>query len=324
MVANGMEGVPWMVGGGAKHSANVGRVLAFMAAGGAGGVAAPGDLKVSPSSTPDNKVHVGVGALSLVNHESNARNEAYIARAIAVTDVTIAPTGAAARSDLIVARIRDPQYSYAAPTDLANGPYAFIEVVPGVPANTVRADQIASLLNTAVYGVARIDVPANQSNPAVIGGWIRDIRKLATPHYEPFNSLQQGPAAAEQVKTTDTAWKNWPSNSTSVDIPPWATRADIEITVTFLTNADALMNTRVQLGSLLGPAVPFDVNMTARPDGDAVVNTQITQASFDVTSIAGTTQTLRLNAIRVGAVGNIEVDVKQQVKFRAEFFERPI
>jgi hypothetical protein len=329
MVANGMEGVPWMVGGGAKHSANVGRVLAYMAASGQGGITSPADLKVSQSSVPDGNVHVGTGALSILNLESNSKNEAYIGRATAVSDLPIAPTGSSIRSDLVVVRVRDPQYGYATPSDPVVGPYIFPEVVPGVPAGTLRADQVATLLNKAIYALARVDVPANSTGPAITSGYIHDLRQLAHHHYDAFNALQRGPVPDEYLLTSDTNWKNFPSNVASLTIPPWATHADLEIFVTVLVNADANMQTQITLGGTpVGPEAVFDTNMTPTPDGNAVLHQHLTQAvGVDVRSLAGQTVNLRLRAYRTFptvATGNLGIDQYGQVRFRAEFFERPV
>lgn len=169
MVANGFDGVPWMVGGGAKHSANIGRVLAYAATSGGEGVIAPNDLRVSPSSTPDAFVHVGVGAVAIPNRYGNARSESYIARASDVSDIRVGSTGSSARSDLIIARVRDPQYGMPAPASVADGPYIFPEIVPGVPAGIISAKALG--LAEPIYGLARIDIPANTTT--ITEGMIR-------------------------------------------------------------------------------------------------------------------------------------------------------
>jgi hypothetical protein len=328
MVANGMEGVPWMISG-ADHSADIARVLAYAATSGVSGVINPNDLKVVPSGTANMQVHMGVGALAAVNR-SGVQSESYIGRAVAVSDLDIATTGSSGRSDLVVVRIKDPQFPpwqtlYAEGSEGAiSGPFAFPEIIPGVPANTVRAEQLN--LPQSFYAAARLDLPPN-TTAGITSDMIKDLRSLVAPHYLPVNALQQGPTPAADVNVGDTAWKNWPSNAIDVPVPIWATHADIEIVLNgVLSNASANMNTRIAFGSLQGPSVPYDVNLTFT-GGDAVVHQHSTQASFDVTPFAGTTQTLRLNAQRTFATestGNIEINSSQQVKFRVEFFQRPL
>lgn len=323
MVANGMEGVPWMVGGGAKHSANVGRVLAFMASGGQDGIASPADLKVSPSSTPDGNVHVAVGAFSVLNRESNSRNEAYVGRGIAVSDIPISPSGSSPRSDLVVVRLRDPQYGYAAPSDVANGPYAFPEVVPGVPSNTRRADQVASLIGKSVYALARIDLPANTT--AITAGMIKDLRKLAQAHQYHFVNQQTG-IGFEQL--TSSNWVNWPSNSIDVDVPPWATNAFVKVTLnTVVTDgASSDFNPRISFGGITMQSAAWDYNGSNGFGGEKMPF--IMTADLDVRSIAGTTATLRTQAMRTftSATGTalVQFDIYSQIIYEVDFQERPL
>jgi hypothetical protein len=332
MVANGMEGVPWMVGGGAKHSANVGRVLAYMATGGVQGVAGPNDLKVSPSAPVDGNVHVGVGALSILNAEGNARNEAYIGRATAVSDVPIASTGSSARSDLVVVRVRDPQYSYAPPTDRTVGPYIFIEVVPGVPANTTRADQVASLVGKSVYALSRVDVPANTNmdTSGVQSGWIKDLRRLAAPHQNLQSSIQVGPNPGEVLAVTDTSWKNWPSTAYQVDVPTWATHALVKITLNSVgTDGKASdFAARIKYDTLTVDSPIWDYNGIG--GSDAYVGFEAVQfilsAEFDVRTLAGSTVTVRPQAMRTftANTGTVSVDASQRVMFEVLFQDRVI
>lgn len=236
MVANGFEGVPWMVGGGAKHSANVGRVLAYAATSGAEGVVAPTDCKVSASApTPDGYVHVGTGAVVVRNRYGSASSESYIARANQVSDLQVASTGSSARSDLVVVRIKDPQYGGQAPASVADGPYAFPEIIPGVPAGTTDAKQIAALLNQPVYAIARIDQPANNSTGAITAGMVKSLRKLAQPRSETRNyGGGTGLEAAAIFTVADTYGHGdlfdsapLPNIQPMIDIPEWATHFDI-------------------------------------------------------------------------------------------------
>lgn len=331
MVANGFEGVPWMVGGGAKHSANVGRVVSYGAFGGVSGVFKPGDWKVAPTTpTANMQVHVATGAGGIVNGSANAQSEGYIARAPAVSDITIAPTGGAARSDLIVVRIKDPQYApwtnlYTNPTDIANGPYAFPEVISGVANTITRAEQLN--LAQSLYAVARIDIPANTTT-AITSAMIKDLRQLTSPHYLPVNDLQAGNPAGDFLLTTDTAIKNWPSKTLSVNVPTWATWADITVDLlAFGVSGPANFDSRIQFGALTGAFFAFDYNGAANVAGTVETVNWSMFAGFDVTSLQGTTQVLRTNARRTFATeapGSVAHGLGALVRFRVEFFEKPI
>lgn len=329
MVANGFEGVPWMVSG-ADHSANIGRVLANLAAGGGSGIVSPSDLKVVQTPQANMQVHMGTGALAVRNRIGAAMNENYVARAIDVSDITLGTPGSSARSDLIVVRVKDPQYPLYADLYPANdpalisGPFAFPEVIPGVPANTVRAEQLN--LPQAVYAVARVDLPAGAT--AVTDGMIKDLRKLVHSRYDVFNSLVNG--TNQPLTTSQTAWTNWPTQSVLVSVPDWATHADVSIALQNLgVDGPGNANTRVQLGTKLGSTYYLDYNGANPTYGTFAVETlqHETAASFAVSDIAGTDVVLRLNAQRTfisEAPGTILVDNGTKIKFRVEFFSRPL
>ena len=166
---NGFEGVPWMIGGGARHSADVGRALAFVAAGGAEGVIQPGDWKVIPTTpSADAQVHVAVGSGAITNRSAGVLSQSYVSRALSVSDLDVSPTGGSARSDLVVVRVKDPQFPPWTPYDpvtqlesVRGGPYAFPEIIPGVSASTVDARSLG--LPHSMLAVARIDLPAGTS-----------------------------------------------------------------------------------------------------------------------------------------------------------------
>lgn len=222
---NGMEGVPWMIGGGAKHSADVGRTLAHIAAGGREGVVEPGDWKVSATTPNANaQVHVAKGAGAIRNRSANAESQSYTARALSVSDLDISLPAAAPRSDLVVLRIKDPQFApwqpYAAgSTERQNGPYAFPEIIPGVPAGIISAAELG--LSQSLYAVARIDVPAGQSQ--VQQSWIKDLRQLIKAEREEVQLVSGVPPAGGE-NLTSAAFARWitPASFT-VKVPSWAT-----------------------------------------------------------------------------------------------------
>lgn len=329
MVANGLEGVPWMISG-ADHSADVARVLAYAATAGTSGIISPGDLKVVPSGTANMQVHMGVGAFAVVNKSGGVQSQSYVGRGTAVSDITVATTGSSARSDLVVVRVKDPQFApyqglYTNPTDIANGPYAFPEIIPGVAANTVRAEQLG--LPQSLYAVARIDVPANTTS-GITSGMIKDLRQLVAPHSSRVLAQQSGTTWGEYLNIGDTAWKNWPVNALSVDVPSWATNAFVTLTLnTVATDAIASdFNPRINFGGLTFQSAAWDYN--GAPAGAGGSKLPFTMfADLDVTSLAGQTGVLvRPQAMRTWTTntGQVWFDPNSQIIFDIVFQQRPL
>lgn len=334
MVANGFEGVPWMVGGGAKHSANVGRLVAYQATGGESGICSPTDLKVVPSSpTPNSQVHVGVGAVTLVNRYANAQSESYMAKATQVSDLTVGSTGSSARSDLIIARIKDPQYGAQAPASIADGPYAFPEIIPGVPANTTRFEQLN--LAYPAYALARIDIPANTT--AITGGYIKDLRRLVQPRGTFFSELQQV-AAGQTMTNLNNSWMDFPTNIVNVEIPYWACDMVVRVVINSPMgfgpgpgngngNADLWLRVMARgLPALGDPVALWGHNAFAGQDvNDGLDHVAIVSGIFDVTGWRGETVPVKTQAIHVGAglaTGKVVLYQRHTVDFDIRFRER--
>lgn len=323
MVANGFEGVAWMIGGGAKHSANIGRVLAYAATAGGEGVVAPGDCKVSPTGQADNQVHVATGAVVIRNRYGAAQSESYITRAPQVSDLTVGSTGSSARSDLVVVRIKDPQYGAQAPASLADGPYVFPEIIPGVAAGTTSAKTISALLNQPVYAVARIDIPANTT--VITGGMIKDLRELVLPRSR--REMYSNNAGAFASTLTATDWVTWPGVTAQVKVPEWATHADMRIDISGIVQlaalADAELIAQIGSGAVSGP-LPLD--MDGFSDGQRHGAT-LTVGPTDVTGMRGQTITLRALARRIAVAdhpGTFRVDGSTHVGYDIQFNERPL
>lgn len=333
MVANGFEGVPWMVGGGAKHSANVGRLLAYAATGGGSGVVASGDLKIVPSSTPNNQVHMGVGACTMLNRYANAQSESYMAKATDVSDITIPSTGTSPRSDLVIVRIKDPQYGAQAPADVAAGPYAFPEIISGVPANTSRFEQLG--LPFPAYAVARLDIPANTT--AISTSHIKDLRKLVQQRTTIVGDLQMVPGT-QILDISRTSWDNWPTNSLAVEVPDWATHAQVSIDLNSPMgfgpgsgngNGSADMHLRAVLGTKVAAnATMWGHNAFVGQDvNDGLDHAASIYAEFDVRDVRGQTVTVKPQAIRVGTnltSGRITLYGNHSVRFDVRFVEKAV
>lgn len=217
--------VPWFVGGGAQHSPEVARLLAYASLGGAEGVVSPGDCRVAPLDTPTSKVRVLVGAIIALNRAAGGAQQSYVARNPTETVVDIAATGSGSgRSDLIVARIEDshmPGEPWQDPADVTVGPYVFVRVISNVNAATTK-------MPSGQTGVvlARVDIPANTT--VITAAMIKDLRSLARPRSERQNFVGS-PTPGVTMQNLQGAV--WPDYRPIVSVPNWATEAYVTATL---------------------------------------------------------------------------------------------
>lgn len=225
------DNVPWFVGGGAQHSPEVARLLAYASTGGAEGIVTPGDMKVTPLAVPGSAVTVLPGAALILNRGAGGAQQTYAARLPVADDVQVAPTGSAAgRTDLIVAQIEDPYTAgepWQAPSNPAVGPYVFIRVISGVPAGTTRLQDVAGYGGRSAVTLARVTLPA--STGTVTAAMITDLRKVAIPRKQrivlPY-ALVTG--NTEKLDATGAAGEVWPDATPwNIEVPSWATRANV-------------------------------------------------------------------------------------------------
>lgn len=222
--------VPWMVGGGAQHSANVGRNVAYAAFGGNEGVVNAADCEVRERTVPDGSVRVLPGTLAIKSRATGARDEMYVGRLPSTDTVAIAPTDfTGPRSDLIVARVEDPNEPgvvYPVPATPASGPYIYTRVISGVPAGTTTAAQ-AGGARTEI-ALARIDIPP--STGTITQAMIADLRVLSQPRKD--RNLVVVAPTAESLLPKDSAYHAWPAAAlTTLAVPSWATHLRASVLV---------------------------------------------------------------------------------------------
>lgn len=244
--------VPWFVGGGAVHSPEVARTLAFAATGGREGVGRPGDLKVNALPVPGAAVQIEDGTCTILNRESGGDQQSYMARNQLTTQVPIPATGSSGgRSYLIVARVEDPNMAGGSRwTDwdtAATGPYVFPRPIP-VPAGTTSLQAVSGYANDSAVALARVDLPA--STGTVTPGMIVDLRRLVTPRTERQNP--KGPLTDATVTLDQNVWRPFPANPiTGLIVPPWATHAVVMVSTTLrYVSGDAYANYQ----GFMGPA----------------------------------------------------------------------
>lgn len=252
----GWDSVPWFVEGGAEHSSEVTRLMAYAAFGGSQGIVGTSDLQVRALSSPAASVQVMTGACAILNRATGGAYQAYAGRMISADKVSIAATGVSPRSDLIVARVENP-YSYGEtwplPSNAKEGPYIFTRVISGVANWVTNVRQVRP--NDSAITLARVDLPANTS--AVTGAMIKDLRQLVQPRKE--RELHTASPPNDQNWFGDKgSWVQWPGAARwRVDVPSWATTARVVLNLAGVQviNGSIWGGTAFRLGSIQGQSV---------------------------------------------------------------------
>ena len=317
--------VPWAING-ASTDAAIARVLANIASNDAEGINLPGDFKVSALGTPGPQVSVAPGGMVVRNVQ--APGESYVGISRSDTLVNIASTGGAARSDLLIAQIIDPDFSpwqpYTDPNQKLNGPYFQPVIISGVSPSTTSASEVVSY---SAYALARIDMPANTIN--VDGNYIVDLRNLAKPRTKTVYGMQ------DQSGTTDFPYTqstniNFPPSSMQVQVPEWATQAVVRIDITTLQCLAPASDAQfcVQFGTLQGTATTLDFNAPSNLGAYDAIGMPVTAfAVFNgssFTALQGKTVTVQPMGFRLqsGNQGDIQSQKgRTQVGFTVHFDE---
>ncbi|MCG8971739.1 hypothetical protein [Streptomyces sp. CL12-4] len=316
------DSVPWFTEGGAVHSSEVARLLAYAAFGGGQGVIGSGDLRVRALSSPAASVDVMPGACAIVNRAAGAAYQAYAGRLPTSDRVQVAGTGTTARSDLIVARVENP-YSYGEtwpnPSDAEVGPYIFTRVIPNVPKTTTRISQVRP--GDSAITLARIDLPANTST--VTQAMIKDLRSMVSPRRERVLYTAFPPELSGLIYS-DGKWHNWPGIARwNIDVPTWATRVKIVTTLAGLrlSFADVFASMQNVFGGTPGQNTAIDDDQGANTRRNTVVvadNMPVPAAQ------RGTTQALYLQTfIAKTESGDLSVDASTSIIADVEFVEAP-
>jgi hypothetical protein len=320
------DSVPWFTEGGAEHSSEVARLLAYAAFGGAEGIVGIGDLRVQALATPGAAVQVLTGACAIRNRAAGGQYQAYAARMPAAEQVPIPATGAAARSDLIIARIENP-YSYGEswpnPSDPKVGPYVHTRVIPNVPKTTTSVRQVRP--NDSAITLARVDLPANTSS--VTQAMITDLREMVQPRrlrvVRYMHGLRNGGDAVGNIKNP--AWEEFPEGCRwPIEIPEWATSATIIATWGQLAQRNAKDSygyLRAAIGPRVTPLINFDCDWSGNTQRYTFVGGGTVSIPAD---LRGTVQ----NGVLQGSgnpsyTGELIADAGSGMIFDIEFVEDP-
>ena len=221
---------PWVVTD-ADISPEMARLVAYTASGGAEGIIEPTDLRVRALSTPGNRVRVAPGGALLKNRYAGGGQQTYALRnATQHNSPIITATGSSGgRTDLVVARVLDPNYEGSAPPDPNDFQYARTEIIEGVPSNTRSALDLN--LNFPAIALARINIPS--STATITNSMITDLRHVANPRIESrlfaYNILgSDGSFHLTGMDNVDGhAWPNLGSHLWRIDVPEWATHVQM-------------------------------------------------------------------------------------------------
>lgn len=230
------ELVPWAVNG-AEVTADMARLFAYASTGSAEGVVEPTSLRVQALATPGTSVRIFPGAGIIRSKYPGVAQQSYVLRNKAETLVPITATGSSgARSDLLVARIVDPQFEGQAPEDPDKFQYSRPEVIEGVPSNTLSAKQLN--LKYPAIALARIDIPA--STGTITNAMITDLREVAIPRTRervfPRPAVMGDGGLVLNSRDAHPRGEWFPNyggqdnnGAYYVDVPEWATRMQIRM-----------------------------------------------------------------------------------------------
>lgn len=316
-----MERVPYLVGGGFEHTAEIMRAALSASTSGAEGVVLPGDFRTGPLPVPGTSVVVGPGNGLIRNSYGGGGSQTYAVRAPSQTELPIQATGSAGgRTDLIVARIDDPTYQGGS-FDPATFEAARFEVIRGVPASTRTAAELG--LSYPAIALARITLPA--STGTVTAGMIRDLRKVALPRRERglLTIYPAGSVSANTAHAASAVYSSWPirpEERPTLQVPDWATQLQVVVNISGAyyvkgASADSVLGLRTGFG-VEGSQNGIAIETTTGRHHYTVVGTHFVQEHR-----RGTAQLLNVQAQQTRGDGKFYGDYQTSVAIDFEFSE---
>lgn len=322
---------PWAIDG-VMIDADTMRLMAHSAAQGQEGVIGATDLAVRELDVPSDEVSVLPGAFNAKQRAAGLPSQMYTCRVPSLTSVDIVPTGVGvARSDMIVARIGDPNVP-GGPEDLG-GPYAWPEVISGVSSSARTLAEAGQAGYTAIP-LARIDIPAGTS--AIEQDMITDLRQLARPNRERRLFAYALVADDTEIQgTVITAGEYWPNLAQwDILIPEWATQATLigRWTGVLAPAGNVYGRVWVGIGPTAGGAPNTVTTQQIRYDtpGSSQAQRMVLEAPGTVTipaDMRGTVQRFGLRAYKEAAsadAARLVIDWASAVSLDVEFNEVPV
>lgn len=300
---------------GATHSAQTFRMMIRDLARGSEGVTEFNDLKVTPLTVPAGGVLVGDGS-GIVRGRAAAWQGHYTAYNIGTAPVNIAPTGASARTDMVLMRVLDPEYE--GNRNPATDPVVFFDVASGVSSTATTPPAGYSAIP-----LARISLPANTGT--VTAAMITDLRRICNPRKDRtlYNAY---PGTASDLTYSDNKWHNWPTAAAwNVYVPSWAVSAKVMVTIAGLrlTKADVYARMQTVLGTGSSAILGEDTFIDDDQGNNTRRNTVVLGDNLGVpAAMRGTTQRLTLQTYMYKApTGDLRVDSGTSIFADVEFTE---
>jgi hypothetical protein len=250
---------PMMVTGG-THPARTMRMMIRDLSRGSQGVTEYNDLKVTQLLTPGAGVQVADGS-GIVRGAAWGQGS-YTQYNVGSATVPIAPTGASARTDLVVLRVEDPEYEGT--RNPATDDIGYFTVVSNVSATATQPPA-----GMTAIPLARISIPANTAT--VTNAMITDLRTIANPRRSRQIYIASPPGDQNWTGNKG-AWAAWPPAAKwSIDVPPWAVTARIimNIAAVQVMTGSIWGQVAFQLGTVQGQSINID---TGKSDGSERIN----------------------------------------------------
>lgn len=294
---------------GGRVPASMLRMVAWVATSGASGVVAPSDFKVQALTTPGGAVSINAGGAVIPTRYGNSTaQQSYVVANDQAFNLTITAAGAAGRTEYVILRISDPQYSGQTPPDPQNALY--VEVVT-----------VSSLPTTYPYlALARLVLPANAAT--ITDAMITDMRNVAVPRRERDTVITN--ATDGQLHNLNfSSFNDYPNGTAlTVQIPSWASkaivRADLLETIVATANSDGEMV--LMLGGL--PAYTTGRRYDEVYTGNTFRTDHSIVAAFNIPeNMRGGSYPLRIRARRKNGTGVIRADGNTSVVWDIEYIE---
>lgn len=310
--------VPWLIGGdadgGAKHSPEIMRMLAYYILGGQEGVLGKTDLAVRPLPTPGAGYQMLPGAAGILSAWQPLQE--YVGRMPVATAFDSGPdtSSSRGRTDLVVANVLDPfspGSPHDPPADRHNGPYIDSDLVIDVPPGTETFTELG-ITNWSAIPVARLDIPP--STRTIEASMITDLRVVANP----LTGVEPSPEAPEsaasklwteasrclsnsQLLASDSSFKRWPVEADwRVPIPAYATGADVFIMFQPAMHGNVWGEARLVIDGSSGVPTHFDDNMQVLSTGGGQRTPIMISGTYPIPASAR------------GRVVNVHVEARQQ------------
>lgn len=300
---------------GATHSAQQFRMLVRDLARASEGVTEGDDLKVTQRSTPGGGITVSDGS-AVVMGRDDAFQGHYAACNVGSVDVDIAATGGTARSDMVILRIEDPEYTGS--LNPATDQIAYFQVISNVSSSATSIPD-----GRTGIPLARIDIPS--STATITSAMITDLRKVANPRRDRTQYTQAPTSMSTQIGGTGSTFTNfttavgWP-----ILVPSWATTVKIRLDIGGL---------RLTAGNVFGGIrATFGSSLTVQPtiidDNQGTGTRRMVAFAADTLTVPSayrsTLQTLRAQfAGYSGNAGTVAVDTSSTLLGDVEFIEGP-